>query len=127
MKPFAFTLLLMCALPATAQAPLDWQKIEAESLQHFQALLRLDTSDPPGNESRVAGYLQQVLEREGIAVKLYEAEKGRANLVARLPGTGRKRPLLLMSHTDVVRADPARWRFPPFGATRDGGYIYARG
>jgi acetylornithine deacetylase/succinyl-diaminopimelate desuccinylase-like protein len=121
-------LLEFAAVPATAALPQpDWQKVQAESLQHYQALLRLDTSDPPGNESRVAEYLKQVLEREGIAVKLHEAEKGRANLVARVTGTGRKRPLLLMSHTDVVRADPAKWRFPPFAATRDGGYIYARG
>jgi len=127
MKPVAI-LMLLSALPAiAAQPPLDWTKIEAESLQHYQALLRLDTSNPPGNEGLVADYLKQVLEREGIAVKLYEAEKGRANLVARLPGSGRKRPLLLMSHTDVVRVDPAKWKFPPFSATRDGGYIYARG
>ena len=133
MKPGLMMLLILGALPAAAaqhspapQQP-DWKQIEAESLQHFQALLRIDTSHPPGNEGRVADYLRQVLERDGIAVKLYEAEKGRANLVARLPGSGRKRPLLLMAHTDVVRADPARWKVPPFSATRDGGYIYARG
>ncbi|MFO1504200.1 MAG: M20/M25/M40 family metallo-hydrolase [Steroidobacteraceae bacterium] len=121
-------ILMLCVLPAMAAQPQpDWQKVEAETLQHYQSLLRLDTSDPPGNESRVADYLKQVLEREGIAVTLREAEKGRANLVARLPGSGRKRPLLLMSHTDVVRVDPAKWRFPPFAATRDGGYIYGRG
>jgi acetylornithine deacetylase/succinyl-diaminopimelate desuccinylase-like protein len=122
---FALTVLMSSA--HAAQAPLDWTKIEAETLQHFQALVRLDTSDPPGNESRVAEYLKQVFDREGITAQLYEAEPGRANLVARLKGNGSKRPLLLMSHEDVVRADPAKWKFPPFSATRDGGYIYGRG
>jgi len=128
MKRCLVSVLMVFTLPAwAAQATPDWPTIEAESLRHFQALLRIDTSYPPGNEDRVAGYLKQVLERDGIAVKLYEAEKGRANLVARLPGSGRKRPLLLMAHTDVVRADPSHWKFPPFSATRDAGYIYARG
>jgi acetylornithine deacetylase/succinyl-diaminopimelate desuccinylase-like protein len=119
--------LLLVAARAQGQGALDWTKIEAESMQHYQALVRLDTSDPPGNESRVAEYLKQVFDREGIDARLYEAEAGRANLVARLTGSGRKRPLLLMSHTDVVRADPAKWKFPPFSATRDGGFVYGRG
>jgi acetylornithine deacetylase/succinyl-diaminopimelate desuccinylase-like protein len=121
-------LFAVLALPsAQGQAALDWKKIEAETLQHFQALVRLDTTDPPGNESRVAEYLKQVLEREGIAAQLHALEPGRANLVARLPGNGSRRPLLLMSHSDTVRVDPAKWKFPPFSAARDGGHIYGRG
>ena len=113
----------------TAQGPpnVDWTAVQAESLQHFQALLRLDTTNPPGNESIAANYLKQVLEREGIAVQLFSVDPGRANLVARLKGSGRKRPLLMMGHTDTVRVDPQKWTFPPFAATRDGGYIYGRG
>ena len=120
-------LVVVLALPSAQGQALDWKKIEAETLQHYQALVRLDTTDPPGNESRVAEYLKQVLDREGIAAELHALEPGRANLVARLPGNGSKRPLLLMSHTDTVRVDPAKWKFPPFSATRDGGYIYGRG
>jgi acetylornithine deacetylase/succinyl-diaminopimelate desuccinylase-like protein len=112
-------LLVFVALPAAtatvSSTDADWNQIEAESLQHYQALLRLNTGDPPGNESLVADYLKQVLEHEGISVKLHEAESGRANLVARVPGSGRKRPLLLMAHTDVVRAAAPRWHFAPFG------------
>jgi acetylornithine deacetylase/succinyl-diaminopimelate desuccinylase-like protein len=123
----ALALAVLATAAPAGEAPLDWAKVEAESLQHYQALVRLDTSDPPGNESRVAEYLKQVLDREGIPAQLFEAEPARANLVARLKGNGRKRPVLLMSHEDVVRADPAKWKFPPFAATRDAGYIYGRG
>ena len=68
-----------------------------------------------------------VLEREGIPSQVFALEPDRPNLVARLKGTGRQRPLLLMGHTDVVNVDPKKWMFPPFSATRDGGYIYSRG
>jgi acetylornithine deacetylase/succinyl-diaminopimelate desuccinylase-like protein len=96
-------------------------------MQHFQALVRADTSDPPGNEKPAADYLRQVLEKEGIPVKVFALEPNRPNIVARLKGNGRKRPLLLMAHTDVVNVDAKKWTHPPFGATRDGGYVYGRG
>jgi acetylornithine deacetylase/succinyl-diaminopimelate desuccinylase-like protein len=112
-----------------AQAPgsVDWPRVEAETMEHFQAVLRFDTSDPPGNERPAAEYLKQVLEREGIATKVFELEPNRLNVVARLKGSGKKRPLLIMAHTDTVNVDPAKWTFPPFSATRDGGYVYGRG
>jgi acetylornithine deacetylase/succinyl-diaminopimelate desuccinylase-like protein len=106
---------------------IDWTRVEAESMEHFQAVLRFDTSDPPGNERPAAEYLKQVLEREGIPTRVFELEPNRLNVVARLTGTGKKRPLLLMGHTDTVNVDPAKWTFPPFSATRDGGYVYGRG
>jgi acetylornithine deacetylase/succinyl-diaminopimelate desuccinylase-like protein len=119
----AVVLLCLCA---SAQS-VDWQRYEAETLGHFQALLRLDTSDPPGNEAPAVQYLKNVLEREGIPVKIVALDPKRPNLIARLKGTGRKRPLLLMGHTDVVNVDPTKWKFPPFSATLDGGYVYGRG
>ena len=54
-------------------------------------------------------------------------EPNRPNLIARLKGSGAKRPLLIMGHTDVVNVDPKKWTHPPFGAVRDGGYVYGRG
>lgn len=113
---------------ARAQAPpIDWTAIEAETMQHFQALLRFDTSDPPGNEKPAADYLKQVLEKEGIPVTVLALEAHRPSIVARLTGSGAKKPLLLMAHTDVVNVDPKKWTHPPFSATRDGGYVYGRG
>ena len=125
-----FTMGILAATVAiAAQAPgaVDWSAVERESMDHFQAVLRFDTSDPPGNERPAAEYLKQVLEREGIATKVFELEPNRLNVVARLKGSGKKRPLLLMGHTDTVNVDPAKWTFPPFSATRNGGYVYGRG
>ena len=105
----------------------DWQAVEEETLRHYQALLRLDTSNPPGNEDLAAQYLKGVLDKAGIPAQVLATEPQRSNVVARLKGSGRKRPLLIMGHTDVVTVDPKKWTFPPFSATRDGGYVYGRG
>src|SRR5690242_3468988 len=101
--------------------------LEAETLQHFQALLRIDTSSPPGNETRAVEYLKQVLDKEGIPYQVFAKEPSRANLVARLKGNGKKRPILVMGHTDVVTVDPAKWTHKPFGADLESGYVYGRG
>jgi acetylornithine deacetylase/succinyl-diaminopimelate desuccinylase-like protein len=118
--------LLLAASNTFAQSP-DWAALEKETMEHFQALLRFDTSDPPGVERDAADYLVEVLEREGIPVEVFSLEDNRPNVVARLKGNGKKRPLLIMAHTDVVNVDPKKWSFPPFSATRDGGYVYSRG
>jgi acetylornithine deacetylase/succinyl-diaminopimelate desuccinylase-like protein len=120
---FVFALL---ALPAGAQAP-DWSKINDEAMRHFQALVQIDSSDPPGNETHVAEYVKKTLEADGIPVMLVSKDPARADIIARLKGNGSKRPLLIMGHSDVVRVDPAKWTFPPFSATRQGGYVYGRG
>jgi acetylornithine deacetylase/succinyl-diaminopimelate desuccinylase-like protein len=120
--PVSSTLLF-----APGAASQDWPRVEQETLQHFQALVRLDTSNPPGNEKLVTDYLKDVLEREGIPVQVFALEAQRPNLVARVKGSGRRQPILLMGHTDVVTVDARKWTFPPFSATRDGGYIYGRG
>ncbi len=119
----------LLAVTASAQQPaqLDWTGIEQETLRHFQALLRFDTADPPGLERPAADYLKSILEAEGIEVQEFALEAHRPNIVARIRGNGSKRPLLIMGHTDVVNVDPAKWTFPPFSATRDGGYVYGRG
>jgi acetylornithine deacetylase/succinyl-diaminopimelate desuccinylase-like protein len=121
------TVALLLALTGAAPRAQAANPIEAETLQHFQALLRIDTSSPPGNETRAVEYLKQVFDKEGIPSQVFAKEASRANLVARLKGNGKKRPILIMGHTDVVTVDPAKWTHPPFGAVRDGGYIYGRG
>jgi acetylornithine deacetylase/succinyl-diaminopimelate desuccinylase-like protein len=127
-RPLCFLLLFGFSAVLFAQAStIDWQRVETESMEHFQAVLRFNTSDPPGNERPAADYLKQVLEREGIPVKTFELEPNRVNVVARLKGSGKKRPLLMMGHTDTVNVDPAKWTYPPFSATRNGGYVYGRG
>jgi acetylornithine deacetylase/succinyl-diaminopimelate desuccinylase-like protein len=123
--PWLVLVLFLAVSSVLAQdlrAP-DWAQVEDETMQHFQALLRFDTSDPPGREQPAADYVRDVLEREGITVNTFALEAQRPNVVARLRGNGTKDPLLLMGHTDVVNVDPAKWTFPPFSATRDGGYV----
>ena len=121
----ALTLLLF-VLPALAQTP-DWTQVNAEAMRHFQALVRIDSTDPPGNETRVVDYVKNVLEGEGIPVILAAQDPARANLIARLRGNGSKRPLLIMGHSDTVRVDPSKWQFPPFSAARQDGFVYGRG
>ncbi|HXG88780.1 MAG TPA: M20/M25/M40 family metallo-hydrolase [Vicinamibacterales bacterium] len=133
MRRLAFLFLIFAATTLTAQTPQqpDWSRLEEETMRHFQALLRFDTSDPPstppGGEKPAADYIKDVLEKEGIPVQVFALEANRPNIVARLKGNGSKRPLLLMAHTDVVNVDPKKWSHPPFSATREGGYVYSRG
>jgi acetylornithine deacetylase/succinyl-diaminopimelate desuccinylase-like protein len=75
----------------------------------------------------VVDYIKQVLEGDGIPVQIFAMEPNRPNLVARLKGSGKQRPLLLMAHSDTVNVDPKKWIHPPFGGVRDGGYVYGRG
>lgn len=123
----AFALPFLAFAASAQNAQPDWPKIEEETMRHFQAILRLDTSNPPGNETQVVDYLKSVLDREGIETRVFANDPKRANLVARLRGNGKKRPVLIMGHTDVVTVDPAKWKHPPFSATREDGYVYARG
>jgi acetylornithine deacetylase/succinyl-diaminopimelate desuccinylase-like protein len=118
--------LALAAAALAAQTP-DWPKVDEETMRHYQALLRMDTSDPPGKELPVAEYLKQAFDKEGIPAQLFALEPNRPNVVARLKGNGKKRPILIVGHSDVVNVDPAKWTFPPFSATRDGGWVYGRG
>ena len=120
-------LLLVSALPPAQGREVDWDQVTAETIEHFIALLKIDTSNPPGNETEAAKYLQRILAAEGIDSQLFALEPDRANLVARLKGDGSKQPLLIMGHTDVVGAQKERWSVDPFAAVRKDGYIYGRG
>src|SRR6202163_963301 len=126
MRTTAFLLLLVFGGVVSAQS-VDWPKVNDELLRHYQALIRIDTTDPPGNESRAVDYIRKVLDAEGIPVIVAAKDPARANLIARLKGNGSKRPILLMGHTDTVKVDASKWKFSPFSATRDGGYVYGRG
>ena len=118
----------MLASSAMAQVPaVDWKKQQDEILRRHAELVRIDSSSPPGNETRVADYLKKVFEAEGIPVKTFALQPARANLVARLKGNGKKRPILLMAHTDTVGVQREKWPVDPFGAVRKDGYIWGRG
>jgi acetylornithine deacetylase/succinyl-diaminopimelate desuccinylase-like protein len=132
MRKFWRVPFLACSLACfTATAAdfnqIDWKKLAPEILDHYSSLIRIDTSNPPGNETKAATYLKQVLEKEGIPAKIYAMEPARGNVVARLKGNGSKRPLLIMGHTDVVGVQRDKWTVDPFSAIRKDGYIYGRG
>ena len=121
----------LSAVPLASDAqdryPVDWPAVETESMEHFSALLRIDTSNPPGNETEAARYLQGILQQEGIEAELFALDPTRANLVARLRGNGSKRPILVMAHTDVVGVQRENWSVDPFAAVVRDGYVYGRG
>jgi acetylornithine deacetylase/succinyl-diaminopimelate desuccinylase-like protein len=129
MRRLLAVLVLLSAVAPSAQTPFqpDFTALEADTLRHFQALVRMDTSDPPGGEKPAADYVKQVLEAEGIPVQIFAADPNRPNVVARLRGSGKKRPLLILGHLDTVNVDPKKWQHGPFSAAREGGYIYGRG
>jgi acetylornithine deacetylase/succinyl-diaminopimelate desuccinylase-like protein len=127
MRLFAFALVVLAAVahaaePAPATAPQPF-----EILPVLRDYLKIDTSNPPGNEAATASFLKAILDREGIPAELVEVAPGRADLVARLSGNGSKRALILTHHMDVVHADRARWTTDPFGAEIKNGYLYGRG
>jgi acetylornithine deacetylase/succinyl-diaminopimelate desuccinylase-like protein len=118
---------LATAAAQTASTVPDPEKTQAEAVRFLADLVRIDTQDPPGNESRVADYLQKVLQAEGIDAEMLETVPGRNSIVARLKGDRSKRPLLLMAHEDVVPVDRPRWTVDPFGAIEKDGLLYGRG
>jgi acetylornithine deacetylase/succinyl-diaminopimelate desuccinylase-like protein len=101
--------------------------LREEATDLLRELIRLDTVNPPGNETLAAELLRDYLEESGVEVELYARIPNRANLVARIPGNGAGPRLALLSHTDTVHADPAEWTLDPWsGEVRDG-EIWGRG
>ncbi len=97
-----------------------------DTLSLLANYVRVNTSNPPGNESRAVEFFAKILTAEGIAFDTVESAPGRGNLWARLPG-GDQPALILLHHTDVVPADPARWQHKPFGGEVADGFLHGRG
>jgi acetylornithine deacetylase/succinyl-diaminopimelate desuccinylase-like protein len=98
-----------------------------EATDLLQRLIRLDTVNPPGNETVAAQLLRDYLGDSGVAVELYARVPERANLVARIPGREDGPRLLLLSHTDTVLADAAEWQLDPWSGELRDGEIWGRG
>lgn len=115
--------------PAFAGAP-DLMQLTAEAQTWLTDLIRINTTNPPGNEQEAAKYIQTVLQKENIPAEILEMKPGRGIVVARLqagPLPDSSKALLLVAHLDVVGVDRAKWTVDPFAATQKDNYIYGRG
>jgi acetylornithine deacetylase/succinyl-diaminopimelate desuccinylase-like protein len=113
-------------LTLCSSSPAQSNALGQRAQQYLIDLIRLNTTNPPGNETKVGNYLKKVADAEGIPCELLGGDPSRLNFIAHLDGATR-RPLLLMAHSDVVPADKTQWSVDPFAATIRDGYIYGRG
>ena len=114
--------------PSTSNPSLS--QIQIDALGWLQGLLRIDTTNPPGNELAAAKYIAAILTKEGIPSEIFESTPGRGFIVARLSSGSMPDPsraLLLMAHLDVVGVDKSKWTEDPFAAAIKDGYLYGRG
>jgi acetylornithine deacetylase/succinyl-diaminopimelate desuccinylase-like protein len=127
-----------------SSAPLASSRIPADRLQQYsdlavtwmQEYLRVDTTNPPGNEMRGVAFYKKILDQEGIENRVFEYAPGRGDLWARIPRASsgmtdekipHPRPIILLNHMDVVTSDAAHWKVPPFSGEIRDGYIWGRG
>ncbi len=123
-------LLLLLLLPALNIAQeIDWQTVEERTVQMFREYLAINTCNPPGDVAAAAGFFRSIYESEQIPVELIWTDKktGRVNVLARLKGSGKKRPLMMLNHMDTVPVDRAGWTVDPFAVKKKDGHIYGRG
>ncbi len=125
---------LAAALPAAAQAratPIDWDALTKETTAVLADYIKLNTTNPPGNELQTARFLKRILDREGIESQILDTAElkpaGRANFYARLKGNGSKKAVALVHHMDVVPVTPAFWTVDPFAGVVKNGYLWGRG
>ncbi|HUL23023.1 MAG TPA: M20/M25/M40 family metallo-hydrolase [Thermodesulfobacteriota bacterium] len=106
---------------------MNWDHLLDEAVRHLQEYLRINTVNPPGNEIEGVKFFKKIFDAESIPYQIFEPSPGRGNLLATLKGNGKKKPVLLLSHMDVVTVEKERWSVDPFeGVIRDG-YLYGRG
>jgi acetylornithine deacetylase/succinyl-diaminopimelate desuccinylase-like protein len=112
---------------STGETRIKWDEVQTEAINLFIEYLKIDTTNPPGNELRAARFFGEICKREGIEYRIFEPVPGRGTIWARLRGDGSLRPVVLLNHTDVVPHNPEFWSIDAFsGAVKDG-FIYGRG
>src|SRR3972149_11793121 len=103
------------------------KEVEDEVTHFLSDLIRINTTNPPGNETIAAKYLAENLSKEGFKCELYESAPQRGSIITRMKGTGEKPRLLLLSHLDVVAADAKEWRVDTFSGVIKDGFVWGRG
>ena len=122
--------LAVCALVSNAHAaptPVDYDAAVKGIRETLTGLVKSEPVNPPGNEARAVAVVAERLKKEGIPFEVIEFDKGRANIVARMKGSGAKKPLLLLAHLDVVGVKDQAWTVPANVVTEKDGYLYGRG
>ena len=120
-------LVLVASLECRRASSASEDPLDREAREALVGYLRIDTSNPPGNESAGAKYRQQLLARNGIAAQLVGSDPRRQSVYARLKSGTNEKALLLVSHIDVVPARANEWTKPPFAGVIEQGYIWGRG
>ena len=93
---------------------MNWDHLLEEAIQHLQMYLRIDTVNPPGNEIEGVKFFKTIFDAETIPCQVFEPSSGRGNLLATVKGNGKKKPILLLSHMDVVPVEKEQWSVHPF-------------
>src|SRR5437763_169257 len=119
--------LLVASLECGRASSASEDPLDREAREALIGYLRIDTSNPPGNESAGAKYLQQLLARNGIPAQLVGSDPRRQSVYARLRSGTNEKALLLLSHIDVVPAVANEWTKPPFAGLIEQGYVWGRG
>ncbi len=120
--------LTICSAPIQAsETVVKWDEVQQEALELFIQYLKIDTTNPPGNETRAARFFAEICKREGIEHQVFEPFPGRGTIWARIRGDGSKRPIILLNHTDVVPHTREFWSVDAFSAAIKDGFIYGRG
>ncbi len=121
-------LFFIIALPVQArEEKIEWEKVDRESLELLTEYLRIDTTNPPGNEIAGARFFAELCKREGIEHQLFEPYPGRGTIWARIKGDGTARPVVLLNHLDVVPHSKEFWSVEAFRGTIRNGFIFGRG
>ncbi len=123
----AVCVLLTASFGFAQKSAPDFTKARDEAVSFLSELIKINTSDPPGNETKAAEYLKTVFDREGIPSTIIGPSQDRGSIIARIKGNGSKKPLLLMGHLDVVPVERDKWTFDPFAGVVKDGYVYGRG
>ena len=105
----------------------SWRGLEDDAVMVLSRYIQVDTTNPPGNETKAAQFLKEIFDREGIEARIIESAPGRGNLFARLRGDGSRKSIVLLNHMDVVPAEAKLWKEPPFSGAIKDGVIWGRG
>ncbi len=106
---------------------MEWDYLLREAIQHLQDYLRIETVNPPGNETKGAAFFKAIFEKDSVPSQIFEPSPERGNILAILKGDGSNKPVLLLSHMDVVPVEKDRWEVDPFSGVIREGYLYGRG